>query len=69
MMTNPLELLDAELTRITGAGLLVEQRDCLDDPQRYEEALDMLDDMEARIGVSGHVRGEVADMLTRRCIG
>lgn len=67
-MAQALNLLDADLIRIYGEGLNDEQRACLLDPERYDEALDMLDDMEARMGVSGYVRGEVASYLTERHI-
>lgn len=64
-----IELLNAELIRKTGSPLDQEQVDCLMDVRRYDEATDMLDDMEARMGISVHVRGEVADWLTQRAEG
>jgi hypothetical protein len=47
--------LDAELLRLYGQGLTVEQRDCLGDENRSEEREGMLDDMQARLGVSGSI--------------
>lgn len=61
-----LALLDAELLDLCGEGLNSEQRECLLDPDRYHEALEMLDDMEERICISGYVRGKVGDALNQR---
>jgi hypothetical protein len=62
------EALDAELVRIYGEGLNSEQVACLTDLDRLDEALDMIDDMECRMGVRGHVRGDVAHWLIDRAI-
>jgi hypothetical protein len=61
-----IKLLHAELKQLYGKGLAKEQIAALRDRRRYVEALEMLDDMEARLGVSGFVRGEVADALRER---
>lgn len=61
-----IKLLHAELKSKYGKGLGREQVAALRDRRRYVEALAMLDDMEARMGVSGFVRGEVADALRER---
>lgn len=44
----------------------VDQLECLRDPARYGESLDMLDDLECRVDLSGHARGEIASALTDR---
>jgi hypothetical protein len=63
---NACTMLDAELRRILGEGIDDEQRACLLDPNRHEEAVDMIDDMECRLGISADVCGMVADALTQR---
>jgi len=65
-MQTIIALLNAEVSRLYGEGLNPEQIECLQDPERYDEAIDMIDDMEARCGISSYVRGEVADALTQR---
>jgi hypothetical protein len=40
--------------------LTAEQLECLGDPTRADEALDMIDDWEARLGMSAHLRAELA---------
>jgi hypothetical protein len=40
-----------------------EQRECLCDPERVDEALAMLDDWEARVGLSSYMREELAAYL------
>ncbi len=47
--------LDAEMLRLYGEGLTSEQRDCLSDEDRREEAAGMLDDMQARLGLAGGI--------------
>lgn len=44
--------LDAEMLRLYGEGLTAEQRECLHDEERAEEASGMLDDMQARLGLA-----------------
>lgn len=44
--------IDAELIAKGYDPLYKEQIDCLNDPERAEEAADMLDDLQARVGVS-----------------
>lgn len=60
----PQRLLD--LIKSDGIELQACEIECLNDPARYEEALDMIDDWEARCALSGYGRGEVADWLTQR---
>lgn len=65
-LSNAIQALDTELRQLHGEGLYQEQRECLEDTGRYSEALEMLDDMESRMGISGSVRGDIADALTQR---
>lgn len=58
-------LINADLIAKTGVAINAEQIKCLRDPARYDEAIDMIDDMECRIGISPETRGEVADFLTQ----
>lgn len=53
-------LLDHDLAARRWNPLTVEQIECLTDPARTDESLDLLDDLEARCGISSHVRGEAA---------
>lgn len=46
------QAIDAELIALGCDPLNAEQIECLNDPERAEEALDMLDDLMARVGVS-----------------
>lgn len=47
--------LDEEMFRLTGEGLNSAQRDCLGDEERRTEAIEMLEDLRARIGISADV--------------
>jgi hypothetical protein len=46
-----------------GEPLMREQMECLADPARVDEALDMIDDWEARLTVSSTLRGDIAAWL------
>jgi len=64
LTNSPDELLalDAELIRRFGEGLNAEQMDCLRLGTRREEAVAMLDDMEARMGISAEVVGAIRQL-------
>lgn len=47
--------LDDAMRILFGEGLEREQRECLDDPDRREECIDMLDDLQARLGIPADV--------------
>jgi hypothetical protein len=40
-----------------------DQRACLADPARLDEAMDMVDDWEARVGLPGELRGDLVAAL------
>lgn len=62
-----IECLDETLLARTGERLQAEQYECVIDPDRYDEAVDMLDDIEARVtSAAGHWRAEICDLLTQR---
>lgn len=67
-MTLPdaIQMLQFNLACLKLAPLTDEQIDCLNDPTRYDEALDMVDDLECRCGINSHIRAEIADILTQR---
>lgn len=65
---NAIPVLNAELRRIYGIGLMTDQLLCLADSTRWEEALDMLDDMQARLGIADTVRAQVEDAINYRQI-
>jgi hypothetical protein len=44
-------------------GILDDERACLADPARLDEALDMIDDWEARVGLPGELRGDLVAAL------
>ena len=44
-------------------GILDDERACLADPARLDEALDMVDDWEARVGLPGELRGDLVAAL------
>lgn len=65
------EMIEARFTSLAESGkisdpeLTEEQRECLCDPGRADEAWAMLDDWEARGYLVGSERGEVAAFITR----
>jgi hypothetical protein len=58
--------LDATMLRLYGEPLNPDQRGCLTDPARADEARDMLDDMQARMGIPADVTGAAAIAIWAR---
>lgn len=65
-IVRALILVSSELQSNGLEALTNEQKECLLDPARYSEALDMIDDLECRCSISGYARGEIASALTDR---
>lgn len=63
----PQRLLD--LIKSDGLELLECELECLNDPARLGEAIDMIDDWEARCSLSGYARGEIGEWLLDRDMG
>lgn len=61
-----IEQVNAEFAALRYLPVTAEQIECLCDPARYEEALEMVDDWESRLGLSSYWRGELAAYLTEK---
>lgn len=55
---------NAELLAMGLSPVNQEEIDCLTDPTRADEALDMVDDWSDRLGLSDYLRGELATFIT-----
>jgi len=58
--------LDAESKRLFSEGLDAEQVECINDASRTDEALGMLDDMQARMGFDPLVIAQAIEAINAR---